>query len=312
MPLIFPASPDPGDVYTDSNSVVWQFNGVVWNVITGSTKKLFNGVKAKFSTGYALTSTLSAVSFDLTEFDTNSYFNIATPSRLTIQQTGYYQLNLVAFTGATGAGFDIVIKKNGSTTISSVTINANQSTAYNEVLQLNANDYIELYANDNDASGELTTSTYFEIVQYGQGVGVGISSSSAFSGVRTILTSGFSTTATPTAIAWDATDFDTNANSLAVNYWNALTPSRITIAVNGYYQIDSIITVSSVGDYTVTLKKNGTTTLAQGTLGPNGRANIDQVYELLANDYIELVVSDTTSSGTIISSTYLEVIRMGV
>ena len=37
MALNFPDNPTPGQQYTDPNNLVWEFNGVVWNPITGTS-----------------------------------------------------------------------------------------------------------------------------------------------------------------------------------------------------------------------------------------------------------------------------------
>lgn len=313
MPLNFPSSPTVGQTYTDDNSVVWQFDGTVWNVVTGSTKKFFNGAKVEFTTNYNLSSTNSAVAWDAEGYDTNQYWNSATPARITINQTGYYTVNLLLFASSLGAGYNISLKKNGSTVITSGTLSPNQSAEYYETLVLNAGDYLELYADETSSVGALTTSSFIEIEQAGLGVGVGVNSYAAFSGVRVELSSAFNTTATPTAIAWSSTEFDTNANAEALTYWSAGTPSRITVKVTAYYSIQAYIKNGATGsNYTLTLKKNGTTDLSTNTgLNPNDQAWIEETFYFTANDYIELFVSDAGASGSVTAETHMEVIRQG-
>ncbi len=313
MPLIFPPSPTTGDTYTDDNSAVWQFDGVKWNVVTGTLKKVFNGVKVIFSTSYNLTTTNTAVNWDSESYDTGEYWSLATPSRVYINQTGYYTVNLVLFANTTGAAYNMSLKKNGSTILISGTMNPNQSAEYYETLPLNAGDYLEVYADETAATGSFTTSSYLEVQQAGLGVGTGVSPSAAFSGVRVELGSAFNTTSTPTAIAWTSTEFDTNANALALTYWSAGTPTRVTAKSNGYFSVQVYIQLGATGaNYTITLKKNGTTNLLTNSgLNPNDDAWVEETYYLLENDYIEIFVSDTASTGSIATTTHMEVIRQG-
>jgi hypothetical protein len=312
MALNFPSSPTNGQIYTDDNSVVWQYDSVKWNVVTGSTKKIYSGVKLNLTSAFMLTSTDTAISWDSESFDTGSYWTVSTPTRLTISQSGYYDINLVLFASNAGAGYSAIVKLNGSTVLSSTTFNANQATEYNETLQLSSGDYIEILVSDSTGSGSITTSSYVELTQMGLGVGTGVSSYSAFSGVRTTLTTDFNTTSTPTAIAWEGTDFNVNANAQALEYWTISTPGRITVKVNGYYQLGLFLaTDSSAGTYTITARKNGTTSLASSTLGANDSAQLNQVYYLAADDYIEIMVSNSDSTGAITNESHFEVIRLG-
>jgi len=47
-------------------------------------------------------------------------------------------------------------------------------------------------------------------------------------------------------------------------------------------------------------------------MAPNDAANINQLFQLNMNDYIELLASDNTSAGNITNEAHIEVIRMGV
>lgn len=313
MPLNFPSSPTVGQTYTDDNSVVWQFDGTVWNVITGTTKKIFNGAKVSFTSNYNLSSTSSAVSWDQEDFDTGGYWVSSNAARITISQTGYYSVNLLLFAGPTGAGFNISFKKNGSTVVTSGTLNANQSAEYYETLQLNAGDYLELFADETSSQGYLTTSSFIEIQQSGLGVGTGVNSYAAFSGVRVKLSSAFNTTVTPTAVSWSSTEFDTNANAEALTYWSAGDPTKILIRNTAYYSIQAYIKNGATGsNYTLTLKKNGTTNLSSNSgLNPNDQSWIEETFYLTTNDYIQLFVSDTAGTGSVTAETHIEVIRQG-
>lgn len=312
MALIFPPSPSVGTTYTDDNSCVWQFDGVKWNIVTGTTKRMFNGVILGLSMNWSLTEALTAVDWDVETTDTNGYYTPLQPSRVTIPATGYYNLNLTIFSDNSGAGYDITVIKNGTVEIADGHINPNQTSNFNDILSFNQGDYIQLFANEATATGAITNESSLELVLMGYAVGTGVTSYSAFSGARTDLSVDFSTTTTPTGIIWTGTDFDTNANALAETYWNLADPTKLTIKSNGYYTINVYLETGAVGGtYTVTLKKNGTT-ISTSTIGPNDTAMLNQIYQLNLNDYIEVFASDTSGSGNITTESYLEVIRMGV
>lgn len=314
MPLLFPTNPTEGDSYTDDNSVVWQFDGVKWNVITGTTKKLFNGVRIGFTTPYALTDTLAAVSWDNEEYDTGFYYSAAEDTKITIRQEGYYSLDCDVFTDTAGAGYDVRLVKNGVTTIAQTEMGPNQSAEINNTEYFSKDDYIELHASESTAAGNFTTSTNLEVNLLGLALGTGVSSYSAFSGARAVLTVAYATTSTLTALSWSTTDFNVNANAQALTYWTVSDPSKLTVKTNGYYGVRSFLQMGSGGgNYDIQLKKNGTTVLTTSSgLSPNDFAKVDETYYFQANDYIQILVKDTLAAGTISTDSYLEIIRKGV
>lgn len=312
MALIFPPSPSVGTTYTDDNSCVWQFDGVKWNIVTGTTKRMFNGVILGLSMNYSLTNVFTPVSWDVESIDTDSYFSPLQPSRITIPATGYYNLNLTIFADNSGASYDIQVVKNSTTIISDGHLNPNQTANFNDVISFNQGDYIQLVANETLSTGALTDETTLELVLMGYAVGTGVTPYSAFSGVKTELNVPYSTSNILTGIIWTNTEFDTNANALAETYWNVADPTKLTIKSNGYYTVNAYIVTGAVGGtYTVTLKKNGTI-ISTSNIGPNDSAYLNQIYQLNLNDYIEMFVSDSSGSGNITTESYLEVIRMGV
>jgi len=313
MALTFPYPATNGQTYTDDNAAVWQYDGVKWNVVTGTTKKLFNGLLLGLSMNYNLTNTATPINWDVETTDTSNYWNALDPSKINIPATGYYNLNLTIFTDAIGAGYYITVVKNGVTTIVDGSMNPNQAGVFNETIYFNQGDYIQIDASETSDSGAITDECTLELVLMGLALGTGVSSSNAFSGVKTILALPFSTTSTLTAIPWTSTAYDTNANALALTYWNGLAPTRITILTTGYYQINVYVETGAVGGtYTLTLRKNGVTSMATTTMAPNDAANINQLFQLNMNDYIELLASENTSAGNITDEAHIEVIRMGV
>lgn len=312
MALNFPSTPTTGQQYTDPNAVVWEYDGVKWNVITGTANKMFSGCKISLSANLNLTANSTAITFDSEQYDTDSYFNVSAPKRITFNRDAFYRINLSVYTGTSGASHVITLKKNGSTTLANTVIAPNQYTNYDQILQLSESDYIELYASDSAATGYLTTGTNIEMTRVGLAQGTNIPSASAFSGVRAVLTSSYNTTNTATAIAWANTDFNQNANPAGDFYWSAGVPNRITIGLTGFYRIKGEIFAGPTEGLTVNVRKNGSTSIANTSIPANGYGELDDIYQLNQNDYIELVANDTTSIGTITANTYLEVVRLGV
>lgn len=312
MPLNFPSSPTNGQTYTDDNAVVWEFDGVKWNVITGTANKAFSGAKIKLSSNYSVTSTNTAISFDTEVIDTDSYFFNSSPQKITITKNAFYRINLSLYTGSLGASYTVTIKKNGSTTLSSTIISPNQYTNYDEIVELLSGDYIEVYVSESSSIGTLLPASFLEITRVGLFSGTSVPSAEAFSGVRGILTSDYSTTNTSTALTWNSTDFNQNANAAGNTYWNISDSSKFTISTAGFYRVKSVITVGSSESCSVNLKQNNVSTLSSATINPNGYAQIDEIFEFNQNDYLQLFVRDDTSTGSIKQDTYLEIVRIGV
>lgn len=317
MALNFPSSPSNGQTYTDSNSVVWQFDGTKWDVITSNTKKLFSGAKQILTTSFSLTSTLTTITYGEQTYDTDSYYNGANASRLTVSRNGFYRINVLILTGSTGSGssYTINVVKNGSTNLTSSSVGANQSAAYDEIVELLVGDYIEIKASESGSVGTLLAGTMLELTRIGLTIGTGITSFEAFSGARAIVSSAINMTSTPTGVTWTSTTFDSNADVLGSNYWSVSNASRLTVGVNGFFRIKSFVatgTAGSTDSYTVAIKKNAATTLATINMSANETLEFDEIYELADNDYIELIASNSGSVGTLLASTYLEIVRLGV
>ena len=202
MALNFPSAPTNGQLYTDPNAVVWRFDGVKWNVERGTAYKTFSGAKVTLASTYNLTSTSTAISFDTVSIDVDNYFSLIQPTRITVNQTAFYRINFSAYTSSNGSAYTIILKKNGSTNLSTVTISPNQYTNFDEVVDLVAGDYLEVYASESLGTGGLTTSTFFEIARAGYSMGTAASAATAFSGVRGTLTAPYAVTSTPAAISW--------------------------------------------------------------------------------------------------------------
>jgi hypothetical protein len=312
MALNFPSTPTTGQQYTDANAVVWEYDGVKWNVITGTANKMFSGCKIGLSANVNLTANSTAINFNSEQYDTDSYFTLSSPTRITFNRDAFYRVNLSAYTGTSGASHIITLKKNGSTTLANTVIAPNQYTNYDQIVQFSESDYIELYGLDTAATGYLTSGTNIEMTRVGLAQGTNIPSASAFSGVRTILTSTYNTTNTATAITWANTAFNQNANPAGDFYWSAGTPNRITIGLTGYYRIKAEIFAGSTEGLTINVRKNGSTSIANTSIPVNGYGELDDIYQFNQNDYVQLLVSDSTSIGTITANTYLEIVRQGV
>jgi hypothetical protein len=150
------------------------------------------------------------------------------------------------------------------------------------------------------------------MTRVGLAQGTNIPSASAFSGVRTLISGAYNTTNTATAIAWSSTEFNQNANPAGDFYWTAGDANRINIGLTGFYRLKGEIFAGSTEALTLNVRKNGTTSIANTSIPANGYAELDDIYQFNQNDYIQLLVNDSTSTGTITANTYLEVVRLGV
>lgn len=312
MALNFPSTPITGQQYTDANAVVWEYDGVKWNVITGTANKMFSGCKIGLSANVNLTAASTPITFNIEQYDTDSYFTISSPTRITFKRDAFYRVNLSAYTGTSGASHVITLKKNGTTTLANTVIAPNQYTNYDQIVQFSESDYIELYGLDTAATGYLTSGTNIEMTRVGLAQGTNIPSASAFSGVRTIVAGAYNTTNTASPISWVSTVFNQNANPAGDFYWSAGVPNRITIGLTGYYRIKAEIFAGPTEAITVNVRKNGSTSIAAAYIPSNGYGELDDIYQLNQNDYVQLMVNDLTSIGTITANTYLEIVRQGV
>lgn len=314
--LIFPISPAHLDTYTDGNQAIWQYDsdGPYWNVITSTTRKNFSGVKANLIAGFDLTSSYQLVEFDDIKFEVDTYSTTPT-GRFIAPTTGFYRISVIVFSTSVGSGssYDINIRKNGSN-LNTTTIGPNQSTTYDQTLSLVAGDYIEVFAKEPNG-GALTLTSEFTMYRLGYAPGTGISNHNAFSGVRVIPSGAVNTTSSATAVTWSSADFNVNANVLGDLYWYNSVPNRVTVRNDGYYKFRCFVQAGTGGaanSYTINVRKNGTTSLVSTTLSANDFVELDEIFILLEDDYIELMISNSDNTGSILSTTYLELVREGV
>jgi hypothetical protein len=320
MALTFPSSPSSGDTYTDDNQAVWRFDGVKWDIITSTTKKLFSGARVELGSNFSLTDTLTAISGGIdavVPFDTDNYFRQAYPARIYAPTNGFYRvfIALTASNIGNGTSYTLVVKRNGSQQLSNDVFGANQTAVYDEILELNAEDYIEVYASDSENSGYIAEGSHIEISRLGLSIGSGISAFDVFSGVKVNLTTAWSVTSTSTAVGWDATEFDQNADVLGSTYWSSLDDTKLTVKVTGYYRLRCYTKTNASGtenSYTLSVKKNGTTVVETINMSANDFVFFNDILQLTANDYLELYVSNTGNVGQLTTDTYLELSRSGV
>lgn len=320
MTLKFPTSPTNGQQYTDPNGKVWEFDGVKWNIAVSESARQFYGVKVSLSQETSLTSTLSAVDFDVEDFDTAAFYAASAPNTITIPRTGYYRINLLAITGTEGYGasYNIALRRN-VTNLFSDTISANQAGTYNEVLLLDTGDTIQLYASENDDIGSLLQDSFIQIELVGYTFGGALRPGYEFSGVKVELQNDVTTTTTPTAITWTASDvvYNLNANAAGNVYWTNTNATRFTISTTAYYNLKAFFLTGTNGtenSYTITIKKNGSTDLETILLGANASAALNETYLLNSTDYLEVFISNSGGGATLIESTdtFFELIRLGV
>lgn len=319
MALNFPISPTNGQEYIDSNGTVWEYNSTktVWAVKRHNELKEFSGAKLIFTTPFSLTSVSSAVSWDTSSFDTGVYFDgLDFPTKLTVTNTAYYRINVLLVTGTqgNGASYTFILKQNGNIIMTTDSAGPNQSIHYDEIHLLHSGDYIEIYASESGSSGTISTKSYFEIDRVGFSMGSSFSSRGAFSGAKLNLTTAENTTSTPTAITWDSTEFNVNADINGNVYWDVSESTKVTFYTTGYYRVKSLFETSANGatdSYTVDLRLDNTT-LESSSLGPLDNLILDEIYNFSSGSYLQVYIDNTGSIGSITTDSYLEVIRVGV
>lgn len=318
MALNFPSSPTNGQQYTDDNGIVWQYlsSKGVWDVYRDDALKEFSGAKIILDINDALTPTSTAVTWDSEDFDIGGYFSVSFPTRLTVPKIGFYRLNLLISVGAlgNGASYTFVVKKNGSSTLTTTTAGANQFVSYDETLELNAGDYIELFALESEGVGDINAGSFFEIQNIGDQIGSAQSTATTFSGLKLNLTTVEALTSTPAAITWDSTTFNTNADINGNVYWTIASSSKATIYTTGYYRIKASFEsgVNGTDDsYTIDLRFNNTSSIS-ASIGPNDSLDLDDVYNLTSGSYIEIFADESGGTGELTTDSYFELIRLGV
>lgn len=318
--LIFPVNPAHLDTYVDPQQATWQYDsdGPNWNVITSTTRKNFSGAKMENPTPFSLTTDNEKLDFQDPEINIDTYFT-GIPGRLIVPSTGFYRISISLFTGTEGSGssYTFQIRKNGST-IETSTAGPNQNITYDETISLNENDFIEIFGQESTGTGTLTANCIFMVYRIGFSPGTGISNHVAFSGVRAILNSSANATSTPTAVIWNDISFNANANVLGDLYWYNTVPDRLTVRANGFYKARAFIESSSAGSsdsYTIALRRTRSavqTTLTTITMSANDFIELDEIFQLQEDDFIELILSNSDNTGAILSTSYLELVREGV
>jgi hypothetical protein len=196
----------------------------------------FKGAKVTVSAGQTITTaTNTAVSFDVTTYDTNTYWSAGQPTRLTVSETGYYLLQgfvgFAAFNGNRAITGKIYV--NGAAATPEITdgdrLSENTGVAWGNpqgMQLLNAGDYIELMAYQ-DSGGNLNTSTACSLSLTKIETAA---SGGGFSGARLYSTGGQSFTPASTTsyenIPFNATDYDTDS---------FITGNSFTVPAPGYY-----------------------------------------------------------------------------
>ena len=145
-------------------------------------------------------------------------------------------------------------------------------------------------------------------------IGSAQSSTTTFSGLKLDLTSAESLTSTPAAITWDSAEFNTNADINGNVYWTVSDPSKATIYTTGYYRIKAFIRAGSLGSnnsYTVDLRFNNTSS-SSSSLSPNDSLDFDDIYNFTSGSYIQFFGSESGGVGEISTTSFFELVKLGI
>jgi hypothetical protein len=112
---------------------------------------------------------------------------------------------------------------------------------------------------------------------------------------------------TLTALAFNSERFDTAGGTASTQHDTATNNSRLTCLYAGKYQITGNFEWSTLpGGAEIRIRLNGTTTIAYGTMAGSTsdwrRPSITTLYDLAVNDYVELMVLQTSGGAINVNS----------
>lgn len=129
-----------------------------------------------------------------------------------------------------------------------------------------------------------------------------------FNGAKVRLVTSTSLSSIPTPLDYDVEDFDTG------DYYTSYDATKITIRVAGYYRVAGTFYTGSSGigsSYTFSLRLNGTDISVTEECAANQAANYDTTLYFNAGSYFQILVSESSSTGTLLSGSYVEIHRLG-
>jgi hypothetical protein len=129
-----------------------------------------------------------------------------------------------------------------------------------------------------------------------------------FIGSKIVFTADKSLTTVLSPCPFDLASFDTG------QFFTQNSPSHLTANRTGYYRINVLVQTGTEGtgaSYTFSVRKNGTVNLTTETAGANQFVFYDDILLLTDGDYIELWASELSAVGTITTSCFLEIQRVG-
>lgn len=132
--------------------------------------------------------------------------------------------------------------------------------------------------------------------------------SKLFLGTKLSLAVPYTLTSTAQVVSFSTESFDT------ANFFNPIIPTRITVDRSGFYRVNAQIVAGSGGSgasYTATIRKNTIFTLQTSLFASNQAVSYQEVLQLTAGDYIEIVAGESTGTGQLTTATFIEVSLIG-
>lgn len=163
-----------GSLTTDS---VFEFilagTAVGTNIFNNANK--FSGAKLKLTSAESLTGTNTNITWDSTEFNLNSdpagnvYWESANSANIKIYTDGYYRVvaYIQAGSGGSANSYNVNLVKNTTTNLTTAKLGPNDVLSYDETVQLDTGDVLQIQAAETGSAGTITTNSYLQIIRTG-------------------------------------------------------------------------------------------------------------------------------------------------
>lgn len=165
-----------GTLLAESNFVVYRVGFAPGTGI--SNHVAFSGVRAILNASANTTSTPTATTWNNIDFNANAnvlgdlYWYNTEPERLAVRADGFYKARAFIATSSAGSNdsYTITLRRTRgvtTTSLTSITMSANDFIELDEIFQFQEDDYVELMISNSDNTGAILSTSYLELVREG-------------------------------------------------------------------------------------------------------------------------------------------------